>query len=326
MRRKLTEDFLDNTAVDTELTDKEERIEKKAENFEWHIPFMYSDELMRPLEVLFEREPSIRDYMIEPGSDKVEVQVYFTSVFRSVTAAWNFISQLVSLSSKFSSGVYLIMYGQEGSYSIDIHNFQGLKTRHLDCLNEEKSVLFRQLTGAMNELTVFKKGLEVYEFIQEMFGISLNLIWKPIPGAAIQFTSKIRNDLYDRELQTTKGNEFYIIMPCKESCKYMLKMENDYSGKSMKWDKVNESLLEEIDGSVPKQIICSFMPKSGFCVMSAYMGIFKYMFDYVMVFMFYNSPDLDDFMKRFEDMFGPLSKETKKNFRIEYDAQRLPFE
>ena len=73
MRRKLTEDFLDNTAVDTELTDKEERIEKKAENFEWHIPFMYSDELMRPLEVLFEREPSIRDYMIEPGSDKVEV-------------------------------------------------------------------------------------------------------------------------------------------------------------------------------------------------------------------------------------------------------------
>ena len=102
-----------------------------------------------------------------------------------MTAAWNFISQLVSLSSKFSSGVYLIMYGQEGSYSIDIHNFQGLKTRHLDCLNEEKSVLFRQLTGAMNELTVFKKGLEVYEFIQEMFGISLNLIWKPIPGAAI---------------------------------------------------------------------------------------------------------------------------------------------
>ena len=106
----------------------------------------------------------------------------------------------------------------------------------------------------------------------------------------------------------------------------MLKMENDYSGKSMKWDKVNESLLEEINGSVPKQIICSFMPKSGFCVMSAYMGIFKYMFDYVMVFMFYNSPDLDDFMKRFEDMFGPLSKETKKNFRIEYDAQRVPFE
>lgn len=219
MRRRLTEDFLDNTAVDAELTDQEEHIEKKADNFEWHIPIMYSEELLRPLEVLFEREAFVRDYMIEPGTDKVEIHVYFTSLFKKVSAAWNFISQIVSLYSKFSSGAYLIMYGQESSYSIDVYNFLGLKNRYLDCLNEEKNLLFRQLTGAMNELTLFMKNPEVYEFIQDMFGISLNLIWQPIPRASIQFTSKIRNDLYDRPLQTTKGNEFYIIIPCKSSCK-----------------------------------------------------------------------------------------------------------